>query len=584
MTATRWLLRRRAGLVGASLALMAVGPYLGSIPIRTLPDVILLAQGKPASGELHAMLGDRADSLAAAMFALLAVGALAFVLALVGTRVGAMLSARASADLRLLVHERLLERPPDVAREKANQIRGALLEQSRTVAAFVTNTIPAAMGVLFAIVIWSTTLWGSLASSAHTGTAAAIVAGVVILMIAVNGGLAVLAGRRTRSIQKTIVEDYGKFAGLVGESVDELTAIQLHVAQKAQHARLADTLEKMARAEIGVASWSGFATAASGGIVLLAVPLAVVAWRALELRDEQLAVMIPALMMLQRSVAGVGSLWTSYRLATPALELVDKLVAPEPSIADAPGAKALASAKGKIDVEHVAWKAGDRQVLRDVELTVAPGEHVAIVGRGGCGKSTLLQLFLRVTKPAGGRVLLDGTDIATVALGDLRKRVALLDQHPAFFARSLRENLVLDGARVDDARIFDLAKKFQAREIVDQLGGLDKVMPARGGTLSGSERRRLALVRLLLRDPDVILVDEIEAGLPQIMAVELFGAVRELGRGKTLVTVTHRPDLLHTDRVIFVHEGAILATGTHEELARSCEPYRSLLADKETTA
>ena len=114
--------------------------------------------------------------------------------------------------------------------------------------------------------------------------------------------------------------------------------------------------------------------------------------------------------------------------------------------------------------------------------------------------------------------------------------------------------------------------------------GLDKVMPARGGTLSGSERRRLALVRLLLRDPDVILVDEIEAGLPQVMAVELFGAVRELGRGKTLVMVTHRPDLLHTDRVIFVHEGAILATGTHEELARSCEPYRSLLADKETTA
>jgi ABC-type multidrug transport system fused ATPase/permease subunit len=583
VTAARWLLRRRLGLVLASLGLMAIGPYLGSIPIRTLPDVISLAQGGRATGELRAMLGDRADSLPAAMVALLVVGTLSFLLALLGTRVGASLSAKASVDLRLLVHERLLERPPDVAREKANQIRGALLEQSRTVAAFVTNTLPATMGVLFAIVIWSTTLWGSLASSHHTGAAGAIVAGAVLLMVTINGGLAVLAGRKTRAIQKTIVDDYGKFAGLVGESVDELTSLQLHVAQDAQHQRLADTLEKMAKAEIGVASWSGFATAASGGIVLLAVPLAVIAWRALELPNAQLAVMVPALMMLQRSVAGVGSLWTSYRLATPAIELVDKLVAPEPTIKDPAGVKALPSAKGKVLVDHVSWSAGDRQVLRDIVLAVEPGEHLAIVGRGGCGKSTLLQLVLRVAKPSGGRVLVDGTDIAGVALGDLRRRVALLDQHPAFFARSVRENLVLDGAKVDDARIFELAVRVQAREIIDQLGGLDRVMPARGGTLSGSERRRLALIRLLLRDPDILLVDEIEAGLPQVMAQELFAAVRELGAGKTVLAVTHRPDLLHTDRVAFVHDGAILATGTHDELARSCEPYRSLLADKETT-
>jgi ATP-binding cassette, subfamily B, bacterial len=584
MTAARWLLKRRAGLVAASLGLMAIGPYLGSIPIRTLPDVIALAQGHPATGELHALLGDHADSLATAMIALVAVGTLSFLLALLGTRVAASLSARASVDLRLLVHERLLERPPEFAREKANQLRGALLEQTRTVAAFVTNTLPATMGVLFAIVIWSGTLWTSLASSDHTRAAGTIVAAAVILMVAVNGGLAVLSGRRTRALQKTIVDDYGKFAGLVGESVDELTALQLHVAQHAQHQRLADTLGKMARAEVGVAAWSGFAMAASGGLVLLAVPLAVVAWRALGLQPEQLAVMIPALMMLQRSVAGVGSLWTSYRLATPAIELINSLVAREPTIVDPPGVKALPSARGKIDVESVSWSVGDRAILRGLQLAVAPGEHLAIVGRGGCGKSTLLQMLLRVAKPASGRITIAGQDIAGVALADLRHRVALLDQHPAFFARTLRENLVLDGAKVDDARILELAVKVQAREIVDQLGGLDRVMPPRGGTLSGSERRRLALVRLLLRDPDVLLVDEIEAGLPQVMAVELFAAVRELGAGKTLLAVTHRPDLLHTDRVAFVHEGAILATGTHDELARTCEPYRSLLADKETTS
>lgn len=584
MSAIRWLLRKRLGLVVASLALVALGPYLGSLPIRALPDVISVAKGEHAGGELRALLGDRADSLPSALALLTVVGALSFTLALVSTRLAASLSSRAVADLRLLVHERLLVRPPDVVRERANQLRGALLEQTRTVAAFVTNTLPAAVGVAFSIAIWATTLWIALASGHDRSPAAVVVIGAVVVLVGVNAGLAVASGRRTKALQAGNVAAYGELAGLVGESIDDLVALQLHVAEKAQHTRLAIVLDKMARAEIGIATWSGLATAASGGLVLLAVPLAVVAWRALDVAPEQLTVVVPALMMLQRSVAGVGSLWTSYRLARPAIDVVDALIAPEPTIADAANAKRLPTARGRIDLDHVAWAVGDRAVLRDVQLAIEPGSHVALVGRGGCGKSTLLQLALRVVRPSAGRVLLDGEDIAAIALADLRRRVALLDQHPAFFARSLRENLLLDERAVDDARILRLAERVQAREIIDQLGGLDRVMPPRGGTLSGSERRRLALLRLLLRDPDVILIDELEAGLPQAMAQQLFAAVRELAAGKTLLAVTHRPDLLPTDRVAFIHDGAVAAIGTHDELSRTSAPYRQLLEHKEAEA
>lgn len=567
-----WVLRRRLPLVVGSLAIATLGPYLGSLPIRALPEVITLAE--QSSPELPRAIG-----------MLVAFGMASAALGLLGTRVGSTLSARAVANLRLHVHDRLMARPPDVVRAHANRVRSGLLEQTRMVASFATNTVPSTVGVVVAVVIWGGTLWSTLASSQHRAAAGLIVGGVIVSMVATSAGMSLLAGRKTRKLQSAVIEAHAELAGLAVESVDDLTELQLHVAGGAQHARLAAVSDRMAAAEIRVAAWSGSATAASGALLLLAIPLAVVAWSALEVPSAQLTVLIPSLMMLQRAVAGVGSLWTSYRLATPAIELVDELIAPSPTISDAADAREPVAGPGRVELAHVAWSAGDREILRDVTLDITPGECVALVGKGGSGKSSVLRLLVRLSDPTRGTIALDGAPLVQLSRAALRRRVVLLDQHPAFFARTVRDNLLLDGTPRDDARILALADRVQAREVIEQLpGGLDHKLPARGGTLSGSERRRLALVRMLLRDPEVVLLDELEAGLPQAMAQSLFAAVREVTRGKTCIVVTHRPDLLHADRVAVIHEGAVLATGTHEELEQSCEPYRSLLAEKESRA
>lgn len=571
MKSVAWVLHRRLPLVAGSLAIAALAPYFGSIPIRALPEVIALAETD-------------SPALPSAIRTLLLVGALSAGLGLLGTRVGAALSARAVADLRRHIHERLLARPPEAVRPIANRVRTGLMEQSRMVAAFATNTLPSLFGVVAAVGIWGYALWSTFATSQHEGAATLIVAAVIAAMIATSAGMSVLAGKRTRALQSSVVSAHAELAGLAGESIDDIAELQLHVAQPAQHARFASVADRMAAAEIRVASWSGAATAASGALLLLAIPLAILAWRAFGVPAAQLTVLIPSLMMLQRSVAGVGSLWTSYRLATPAIELVDELIAPTPTIADPPTARAPATGPGRIELEHVAWSVGDREILRDVTLVVEPGECVAIVGRGGSGKSSVLRLLVRLVEPSRGTLRLDGADLATLSREGLRRRVVLLDQHPAFFARSVRDNLLLDGAHRDDATILELAGRLAARDVIGQLGGLDHVLPARGGTLSGSERRRLALVRMLLREPEVVLLDELEAGLPQSMAQSLFQAVRDATRGKTCIVVTHRPDLLRADRLVMIHDGAVLATGTHEELEQRCEPYRNLLADKESAA
>lgn len=238
---------------------------------------------------------------------------------------------------------------------------------------------------------------------------------------------------------------------------------------------------------------------------------------------------------------------------------------------------------GALAFRNVVWKTGDRAVLDGVDLEVEPGEAVAIVGAGGSGKSTLLRLASRLVAPAAGTVTLDGQDVAAFEIDHLRRRVAVLEQHPALFDRTLRENLVLDGRAVEPARLARAIKDAELDEVVARLpGGLDHRL-AGGGALSGSERRRVALARVLLADPDVVLIDELEAGLPQSQAESLLAAVRTATAGKTCVMVTHRPDLLAADRVAFLSGGRIVALGRHDDLVASHEAYRSLLSSADRT-
>ena len=159
----------------------------------------------------------------------------------------------------------------------------------------------------------------------------------------------------------------------------------------------------------------------------------------------------------------------------------------------------------------------------------------------------------------------------------------MLEQHPALFDRTLRENLILDGRAVEPARLARAIKDAELDEVVARLpGGLDHRL-AGGGALSGSERRRVALARVLLADPDVVLIDELEAGLPQSQAESLLAAVRAATAGKTCVMVTHRPDLLAADRVAFLSGGRIVALGRHDDLVASHEAYRSLLSSADRT-
>lgn len=591
----RWLVRRHAGGVAAAVAMGIAAPWLGALPVRAIPAVVAMADGgaaapgagaPPVPAELALVLG-AAPSLTALLAALVVAGALAFALALVATRHAAALMSRALLDVRDALLARALARPPDWLRDagRAAHVKNALLAQGRVVAAYAVGTIPAAVGVASAIVIWSQALGEAMARGASGAAAALVVVGVVAALVVANLAAVWFTARRSEAAQRVVMAETSAYVVGVNESIDHVATLQLAGARGAQRARVGAIADRMAAAEVQVATWSGLAGAASSGLVLLAVPLLVVAWRGLGLAGASLAVMIPALLMLQRSIAGVGSLWTNHKVSQPAIALVADALADAPVIdrgaGVATGATADAAAAPAVAFAGVRWRLGDRVVLDGVDLEIARGQVVAIVGAGGSGKSTLLRMAVRLVEPTAGVVTVGGADVAGLDVDELRRRVAMLEQHPALFDRSLRDNLVLDDRAVDPARLADVVAAAELTEVVARLpGGLDARL-AGGGALSGSERRRVELARVLLADPEVLLIDELEAGLPQSQAESLAAAVRRAAAGRTCVLVTHRPDLLACDRVAFLDAGRIVDQGTHAELADRNPAYRSLLSRAE---
>ncbi|MFE9674509.1 thiol reductant ABC exporter subunit CydD [Streptomyces sp. NPDC006259] len=199
--------------------------------------------------------------------------------------------------------------------------------------------------------------------------------------------------------------------------------------------------------------------------------------------------------------------------------------------------------------------------LRNVSLTVRPGEHVALVGPSGAGKSTLLSLLLGFTVPASGRVTADGTDLTDLDPDDWRAQVAWLPQRPHLFAVSVADNIRLGRPDAGDAEVRAAARAASADDFTEELpGGYDTVLGEHGAGLSAGQRQRIALARAFLKDAPVLLLDEPTAHLDPESEAAVTRATVALMRGRTAVVVAHRTSLLpHADRIITVRAGSLSA-------------------------
>jgi ATP-binding cassette, subfamily B, bacterial len=237
--------------------------------------------------------------------------------------------------------------------------------------------------------------------------------------------------------------------------------------------------------------------------------------------------------------------------------------------------------RGDVRVEGVRFgHEGERPVLDGLDLHVAPGESLALVGSTGSGKSTVAGLLARLYDPEEGRVLIDGHELRELRLVDVRTAVALVFEETFLFSESVRENIRFGRPDAGDDEVERAAALAGATEFIAELpDGYDTILGERGFSLSGGQRQRIAIARAILADPAVLVLDDATSAVDATKEHEIRAALGEVMRGRTTLVIAHRPATIAlADRVAVLEGGRIVEEGTHEELLRSSARYRALLA------
>jgi ATP-binding cassette subfamily B multidrug efflux pump len=435
--------------------------------------------------------------------------------------------------------------------------------------------------------VWYIIVYGTTAVVLLAGTDPRLCVPVVLWFAAYITLLRVFVPR-LRDRSRDTSEQRSLLTGRVVDSYTNILTVKLFARARDEDAYVREAISdhtEIFQRQLRLITLFGLSLATINGLMLTATAaLAIWLWSLDLIAVGAVAMALP----LAWQIASISG-WVAYNVTTifeniGVVQEGMRSIAVPLQLTDRKEARPLAVTRGEIKFENVSFAYGRATgVVHELNLTIAPGERLGVVGASGAGKSTLVNLLLRFFEPERGRILIDGQDIALVTQESLRQQIAVVTQDTSLLHRSIADNIRYGKPGADEAAIIAAARKAHAHEFITQLEdwkgrrGYDAQVGERGVKLSGGQRQRVAIARVILKDAPILVLDEATSALDSEVEAAIQEQLGDLMQGKTVIAIAHRlSTIARMDRLVVLDQGRIVEQGTHQALLDSGGHYARL--------
>jgi ABC-type multidrug transport system fused ATPase/permease subunit len=377
--------------------------------------------------------------------------------------------------------------------------------------------------------------------------------------------------KRMRELSRDLQETTARASAFIAESFAGIRVIKSYVREEFQQDMITERLEGLRRIFVKTNMVAVFSTVATS--LLMALCAAFTLWygsRKILTGQMTLGEVVAILSMFSFFYQPINELVAAnlkFLQAAASVKRIYEFFGQQPERQT--GRSLTGKCLGRIEFENVSFSyVPGQEVLHDVNLVIEPGRHVALVGRSGAGKSTLVNLLVGFYNPASGAILVDGVPISELSLDSLRENIGIVDQSAFLFSGSIEDNVRLGKPDASYEQIVEACRLSHADEFIAKLpDGYKTVVGERGVRLSGGQCQRIALARMFLKDPSILVLDEAVSSIDSESEAYIQTAVRRLMASRTTIIIAHRlSSVLAADEVVVLAEGSIVEQGTHHSL------------------